>query len=281
MAICIGVLHPWSEQTEVFRTGGIKEGQYIWIRDLLELQASEVAHRPIPGSQVASPLTGRWEAWEHWLADHPDKVFVKFILDGIQTGFRIGFKGDVALKSAMKNLPSAGEHREVVRDYLEKEHKEGRVRKVEGTPRQAVHVSPFGVIPKKGQGKWRLIVDLSHPKGHSINDGIREDTSSLSFVSVDNIAEVIIGLGPQTVLAKCDVRSAYRNVPVHPHDVAWLGLQWEGETFVDTALPFGLQSAPKLFTAVADAFQYTLQAAGSFSTILTTFSFWAGQRRSV
>ena len=78
---------------------------------------------------------------------------------------------------------------------------------------------------------------------------------------MDNIAEVILGLGPQTVLAKCDVRSTYRNVPVHPYDVAWLGLQWEGETFVDTALPFGLRSAPKLFTVVADAFQYTLQAA--------------------
>ena len=36
-----------------------------------------------------------------------------------------------------------------------------------------VHVSRFGVILKTHQpGKWRLITDLSHPQGHSINDGI-------------------------------------------------------------------------------------------------------------
>ncbi len=47
-----------------------------------------------------------------------------------------------------------------------------------------------------------------------------------------------------------DVKSAYRNVPVHPDDRWLLGMLWEG---VDTALPFGLRSAPKIFTVVADA----------------------------
>ena len=35
-----------------------------------------------------------------------------------------------------------------------------------------VHISRFGVIPKGHTGKWRLIVDLSHPKGYSVNNGI-------------------------------------------------------------------------------------------------------------
>ena len=35
------------------------------------------------------------------------------------------------------------------------------------------HLSPLGVIPKKGRPNcWRLIMDLSSPHGHSINDGI-------------------------------------------------------------------------------------------------------------
>ena len=29
-------------------------------------------------------------------------------------------------------------------------------------------------------------------------------------------------------------------------------MEWEGSWFVDTALPFGLHSAPKIFTAMAD-----------------------------
>ena len=39
--------------------------------------------------------------------------------------------------------------------------------------RLPLHVSRFGVIPKRHQpGKWRPIVDLSAPKGESIHDGI-------------------------------------------------------------------------------------------------------------
>ena len=39
----------------------------------------------------------------------------------------------------------------------------------------------FGVIPKKHPGKWRLIVDLSHPRGRSVNDGIEKELCSLSY----------------------------------------------------------------------------------------------------
>ena len=35
-----------------------------------------------------------------------------------------------------------------------------------------------------------------------------------------------------------------------------LGMQREGSLYVDAALPFSLRSAPKLFTAVADALQW-------------------------
>ncbi len=44
-----------------------------------------------------------------------------------------------------------------------------------------IHCSPFGVIPKRGRpGKWRLIVNLSAPKGNSVNDGISKELASLS-----------------------------------------------------------------------------------------------------
>ncbi len=40
-------------------------------------------------------------------------------------------------------------------------------------------------------------------------------------------------------------------VPIHPED----RMVWEGGPYVDTALPFGLSSAPKIFTAVADTIE--------------------------
>ena len=48
-----------------------------------------------------------------------------------------------------------------------------------------VHVSPLGVIPKSGPGKWRLILDFSSPEGGSVNDGITKELCSLSYMSVD------------------------------------------------------------------------------------------------
>ena len=41
-----------------------------------------------------------------------------------------------------------------------------------------------------------------------------------------------------------------------------MGMSWKGKVFIDTALPFGLRSAPKNFTAVADALQWILAAHG-------------------
>ena len=42
------------------------------------------------------------------------------------------------------------------------------------------------------------------------------------------------------MLAKLDLKEAYRMVPVHPQDRVLLGMHWKGETYVDAALPFGL-----------------------------------------
>ena len=41
-----------------------------------------------------------------------------------------------------------------------------------------------------------------------------------------------------------DIKLAYQNVPVHPVDRTLLGMTWEGDTYVDTTLPFGLRLAP-------------------------------------
>ncbi|KAL5518104.1 hypothetical protein EMCRGX_G003785 [Ephydatia muelleri] len=74
---------------------------------------------------------------------------------------------------------------------------------------------------------------------------------------MDTVADVDLGFGPGVVvLSKVDVRSAYRTVPVHPEDKWLLGMQWNGQLFMDTVLPFGLRSAPKHFTAVADAVEW-------------------------
>ena len=41
-----------------------------------------------------------------------------------------------------------------------------------------------------------------------------------------------------------------------------MGMIWGDALFIDTALPFGLRSAPKIFTALADAAEWIVRRAG-------------------
>ena len=47
-------------------------------------------------------------------------------------------------------------------------------------------------------------------------------------------------LGAGSLLAKIDIESAYRMVPVHPDDRPLLGVEWSGRIYCDAMLPFGL-----------------------------------------
>ena len=51
-------------------------------------------------------------------------------------------------------------------------------------------------------------------------------------------------------------------LPINPNDYALLSFVWRGRTYVDTALPFGLRSAPKIFNAVADLIALVLASQG-------------------
>ena len=42
--------------------------------------------------------------------------------------------------------------------------------------------------------QWRLIIDLSHPAGHSVNDGIPKNLCSLSYVMLDTAIWLTLGL---------------------------------------------------------------------------------------
>ena len=52
--------------------------------------------------------------------------------------------------------------------------------------------SPIELVPKNKPGKWHLIVDLSSPLQQNINDGISSDRSSLSYMSVDHLASLVV-----------------------------------------------------------------------------------------
>ena len=212
-----------------------------------------------------SPRHCAYTPWAAALATHPDQAFVRYICNGLRSGFRIGFQYGSPLKSTSSNMRSATDHLEIVADYLQQELSRGRLlgRFHPSHDPPPLHINKFGVIPKgQNTGKWRLITDLSFPHGQSVNDGIDPSLCSLSYTTVDDIAAAVARLGTGALLAKVDIESAYRLIPVHPQDRPLQAVQWEGKIYVDPMLPFGLRSAPKIFKAVADTLNWYLQQSG-------------------
>ena len=105
-------------------------------------------------------------------------------------------------------------------------------------------------------------MDLSSPPLSSVNDGIREDLCSLRYASLDDALKLVCRFGPGTQLVKMDLKDAYRVVPVHSKDQHLLAVSWDGAIYADRSLPFGLLSAPKIFTAVADTITWALFTRG-------------------
>jgi len=159
------------------------------------------------------------------------------------------------IDSRMKKLALEYLHREVALNRM--------WRCPAGCLPKGIHTSHLGLIAKKNKpGKWCLIADLSAPQGMSINDGIDSGLSSLSYSSIDHLASLVVSEGRGSFLVKADIKEAYRMIPVHPEDQHLLGVQWEEVVYINRVLPFGLRSAPKLFSAVADAIQWILYKKG-------------------
>ena len=179
--------------------GQVQEGRYQYLDHLQALDACRPVRPVLLGEevQVSTPL--RIDYWKCELAEHPDEAYVQCILEEIAKGFCIRFNRAQPLCLALINMPTR--NLEVIYDYLGREVLLGCME--QHPTRQGVHTSPIGVIPKNNKpGEWRLIVDLSSPEGESINDGINQELSSLSYISVDDLSAIILATGRGACLVK-------------------------------------------------------------------------------
>ena len=209
---------------------------YPYTHDLiqLELRGSTGQRTQVPqhAQNIVTPLIA-----EHWaiaLEEHPDQAFVRYIVTGITKGFHIGFDhSSKRVYSSTQNMQSALRNPGPVVAYLEAELAANRIVgpfTTEEVP--LVQVSRFGVLPKSGQpGEWRLILDLSSPRGFSVNDGVDPSLCSLQYTTVDEAVGYILSLGKGALLAKIDIKQAYCNILVHPEDRHLLGMSWQSKVY--------------------------------------------------
>ena len=89
-------------------------------------------------------------------------------------------------------------------------------------PLEPFHCLPLGAVPKK-DGTYRIILDLSSPRGSSINEGISRDDFSVKYSSFDDAVTLIRSSGTSTFMAKIDIWHAFRLCPVRHEQWGLLG----------------------------------------------------------
>ena len=100
---------------------------------------------------------------------------------------------------------------------------------------------------------------LSQTLPTSVNAHIPPESYSLQYIKVDHAIAILQDLGPGCFMSKLDIKSAFRNVPIHPSDWELLGMKWEGLYFFDMVLPFSLRSAHLLFDEFSSAVEWIIQ----------------------
>ena len=132
---------------------------------------------PLPSS-VVSVLN--INLFEYFLKDHPSPFLVQYISSGFREGFDIGFSG-CPTSTRPRNLLSARQNPEPVSEAIRKELSRGHTSgPFDHSLIELFHCSPLGAVPKK-DGSYRIILDLSSPRGLAVNEGISRENFSVKY----------------------------------------------------------------------------------------------------
>ncbi|KAG1925038.1 proline and serine-rich protein 1-like [Pimephales promelas] len=196
------------------------------------------------------------------LFHHPDANFTNYLLSGLSQGFKPGVECQPTKNIICNNLQSSLAEPEVVDELIKKEIESGfMIGPFEAPPFVKFRISPIGVATRKFSGKKRLIIDLSAPHNSpypSINSLIPLEEFSIKYHDVDQAITMIKIAGRGAWMAKVDITSAFKVMPIHPDSWHLFGVNWRGKFYFSVRLTFGCKSSPKIFDTLSEAICWIL-----------------------
>ena len=160
-------------------------------------------------------------------------------MDWIDNGYKLLWSSVAPAPKESKNSPSALSHEQFVSEAVAEMLLAGAVSQLPKGVRPTV-VSPLGVVPKPRSDKFRLIVNMRYVNRHLAKRVFK-------FEGLSDLAD-IADKGDYAV--SYDLTSGYYHVGLHPSSRTFVGFQWKGKYFVYNCLPFGLATAPWVFSKV-------------------------------
>ena len=199
------------------------------------------------------------DKWYFHLRDYWDRQ----LPDLIKYGFPLDFDRGKPLQPTYDNHASAIQHIDCVEQYINEELQYGAIYGPFKDLPFPVHVSPLMTRPKQNSDKRRTIMDLSWPRGASVNNAIHKfrylnTYFSLSYPSIDNIVNKVKALGPGSLLFKVDISRAFRHLRIDPGDIDLLGILHQ-DLLLDGSLPFGFRLGSGFFERCSDAIRFIMK----------------------
>ena len=204
------------------------------------------------------------EAWETHLQGYSDKRVLQYIKFGYPLSIS---NAEELCNKDSTNHYSARQYPSEVQKYIDKEKSLGALLgPVPSIVHPHYHCSPLMTRPKDN-GSRRVILDLSYPRGNSVNSHVQADRFDdsafvLKFPNIDHITEDIVRCTDDCVLFKIDVARAFRNLRVDPVDSLKLGIMWNGNYYADLAVAFGWTHGSVAFQILSDAIAHIVAKAG-------------------
>ena len=183
---------------------------------------------------VKGKLKQHYDYWQNTIKAN------EAILNIIQEGYKLPFV-ETPSEAIFRNNNSAIVDSEFVQKSIEELLLAGSISECKTPPKV---VNPLSVAINS-HGKKRLILDLRYVNNHLYKDKIKFD----DWKCFENYLKASEGY-----LFKFDLKNGYHHVDIYHSHQTYLGFSWEfnGITkyFVFTVLPFGLTSAPFVFTKI-------------------------------
>ena len=158
----------------------------------------------------------------------------KFVMDVIQRGYYLPFNRIPKVKF-MRNHKSCEHHSEFVKQSVMELVRSGAGKPISQS--EVAFCSPLGVVEGR---KLRLILDLR---------GVNECLTLKKF-KLDDIRMATQIYQKNDYVVCFDLKSGYHRINIAEEHHKYLCFSWEGKFFSFTVLPFGLSSAPYIFTKV-------------------------------
>ena len=150
--------------------------------------------------------------WEAVLKDYWDQQLVQLL----RFGFPLDFNRWCTLRCENKNHASATHFPKDIDAYLQEEMQHNAIiDPFTKNPIEGPHMSPFMTREKPNAPNQRVIIDLSWPKGESVNAGVDKNSYlgaefSLTFPTVDTITNQLVAIGKVAYIFKVDISPRLR-----------------------------------------------------------------------